>query len=94
MYQQFVDIVEHGTVRTCAVDDGIQLCNVRAKRGEARVACLAFMALMFFLSVFISPLWAIILNGWARGQDGKVLVLYRWWTMAKGLAKSCLPRSG
>ena len=61
---------------------------------EARVACLAFMALMFFLRVFISPLWAIILNGWASGQDGKVLVLYRWCTIAKGLLNSGRPRSG
>ena len=33
--------------------------------------------------VLISPLWAISRLGWARSQEGLVLVENREWTMAK-----------
>ena len=37
--------------------------------------------------VLISPLWAIILKGWAKSQVGKVLVLKRECTKAMALCK-------
>ena len=38
------------------------------------------------MAVLISPLWAIIRNGWASSQAGKVLVEKREWTTASALA--------
>ncbi len=37
------------------------------------------------LTVLISPLCAMIRNGWASGQDGKVFVENREWTMASSV---------
>ena len=45
-------------------------------------------------TVLISPLWASIRNGWASGQDGKVLVEKREWTIASSLSNRSSPRSG
>ena len=49
---------------------------------ERQIASRACIQLMFPRSVLISPLWAIIRYGWARGHDGKVLVEKRWCTSA------------
>ena len=45
-------------------------------------------------NVLISPLWAIMRNGWASRQLGNVFVLYRWWTMAKAVRTRWSERSG
>jgi hypothetical protein len=42
--------------------------------GEPRSASRAVIALRLPQRVLISPLWAIIRNGWANGQLGSVLV--------------------
>ena len=44
--------------------------------------------------VLISPLCAIILNGWASDHAGKVLVLKREWISARPEVKNGLERSG
>ena len=41
-----------------------------------------FIQLTFPLRVFISPLWAKDLKGWARSQLGAVFVENLWWKMA------------
>ncbi len=46
------------------------------------------------LTVLISPLWAMVRNGCASGQDGKVLVENREWTMASFVLKRLSDRSG
>ena len=46
----------------------------------------AAIQLTFPRRVLISPLWAIIRNGWARSQDGKVLVEKRWCTSASAVS--------
>ena len=46
------------------------------------------------LTVLISPLWAMVRNGWASGQDGKVLVEKREWTIASLVLKRLSERSG
>ena len=43
--------------------------------GEARFASRARIRLMFPRSVLISPLWAVMRNGWASRQLGNVFVL-------------------
>ena len=44
-------------------------------------------------SVLISPLWARYRYGWARAQDGKVLVENREWTSANPLSTRGSERS-
>ena len=46
------------------------------------------------LAVLISPLWAIIRNGWASSQAGKVFVENREWTTARALAIRSSTSSG
>ena len=41
-----------------------------------------FIQLIFPFKVLISPLWARVLNGWAKSQLGKVFVEYLWWKTA------------
>jgi len=53
-------------------------------------ACIQFL---FPRRVLISPLWHIIRRGWARSQEGKVLVLKRECTRAMWLWKSGCARS-
>ena len=58
-------------------------CDWRA-RIQLRLPC----------TVLISPLWAIILNGWASGHDGKVFVEYRECTRASFDVNRSSERSG
>ena len=57
-------------------------------------ASLVFIQSLFPRMVLISPLWPIILNGWARLQVGKVLVEKRECTRAIALVKYGSVRSG
>ena len=45
------------------------------KSGEARLASRARMLFTLRRRVLISPLWAAMRKGWARNQEGEVLVL-------------------
>ncbi|CUO10687.1 Uncharacterised protein [Flavonifractor plautii] len=54
-----------------------------ASRGENMVSSRASIRSMLPRMVLISPLWAISRLGWARSQEGLVLVENREWTMAK-----------
>ena len=46
------------------------------------------------LTVLISPLWAMVRNGWASGQDGNVLVENRECTIPSSVVKRSSERSG
>jgi len=56
--------------------------------------CRARIQLRLPCTVLISPLCAIIRNGWASGQDGNVLVEYRECTSASLEANRWSERSG
>ena len=60
----------------------------------ASMASRACMRLRLPRTVLISPLWATKRNGWASGQDGKVLVEKRLCTMAMALMQRSSRRSG
>ncbi|GAA1801687.1 hypothetical protein GCM10009713_09180 [Brevibacterium celere] len=53
-----------------------------ASRSEARCASRARIQLRLPRTVLISPLWAIVPNGWASCHDGNVFVENREWTSA------------
>ncbi|MNU04641.1 hypothetical protein D3C72_2491380 [compost metagenome] len=46
------------------------------------------------LTVLISPLWAMVRKGCAKGHEGNVLVEKREWTMASFVLKRLSERSG
>jgi len=56
--------------------------------------CRARIQLRLPLTVLISPLCAMVRNGWASGQDGNVLVEKREWTIASLVLKRLSDRSG
>ena len=60
----------------------------------ASIASRACMRLRLPRTVLISPLWATKRNGWASGQDGKVLVEKRLCTIAIALMHRSSRRSG
>ena len=55
-------------------------------RSDRRSVSRARMKFLFPWIVLISPLWATIRYGWARGHMGKVLVENREWTRARALS--------
>ena len=59
----------------------------------ASIASRACMRLRLPRTVLISPLWATKRNGCASGQDGKVLVEKRLWTIAMALVHRASRRS-
>ena len=59
----------------------------------ASIASRACMRLRLPRTVLISPLWATNRNGWASGQDGKVLVEKRLCTIAMALTQRSSRRS-
>src|SRR6478609_10832564 len=65
---------------------GVQIGNSSSgespSSGLASCDCRARIQLRLPLTVLISPLCAIVRNGWASGQDGNVLVEYRECTSA------------
>ena len=56
--------------------------SISSNKGLCISCSWTFIQFIFPLSVFISPLWAIDLNGWAKSQLGAVLVENRWWKIA------------
>ena len=56
--------------------------------------CLARIQLRLPLTVLISPLCAMVRNGWASGQEGNVLVEKREWTMPSLVLNRGSERSG
>jgi hypothetical protein len=77
---------------------GVQIGESRFRspgmRALPSMASRACMRLRLPRTVLISPLWATKRKGWARGQEGKVLVEKRLWTMAMALRQRSSRRSG
>ncbi|OQB98323.1 MAG: hypothetical protein BWX80_04013 [Candidatus Hydrogenedentes bacterium ADurb.Bin101] len=64
------------------VNTGLIFWRSSPNRRLAKSGSRAANMLMLPRRVFISPLCAKKRNGWASGQEGSVLVLYRWWISA------------
>ena len=77
---------------------GVQMGNSRSRSpGITSLASRASRARIQFrlpITVLISPLWAIIRNGWASSQAGKVLVEKRECTTTSALAIRSSSSSG
>ncbi len=56
-----------------------------SKAADCMRPCRARTQFLLPLTVLISPLWAIMRQGWARSQLGNVLVEKREWTIARWL---------
>jgi hypothetical protein len=77
---------------------GVQIGNSRSRspgmRSESSRASRARIQLRLPITVLISPLWAMNLNGCDNGQLGKVLVENRECTTATELSTRSSSRSG
>src|SRR4029453_9976440 len=69
------------------VQIGYSSSGVSPSSGLANCDWRARIQLRLPLTVLISPLWAMVRNGCARGHDGKVFVEKREWTMASFVLK-------
>ena len=82
-----------------AVSDasGVMIGSARSSaspnRGLASDPSRARIQFRLPMTVLISPLWATIRYGWARGHDGNVLVENREWTSARALSSRSSARS-
>ena len=77
------EVLTRGTTLWRSGSRGESSLGVRA-RDQARLPSM----------VLISPLWASIRNGWARGQRGRVLVENRWWKTHIAVSRAGSFRSG
>ena len=92
--QQLRDLVEGRRVGGARGADGVQLFGESPSSGLASWDWRARIQFRLPLTVLISPLCAMVRNGWASGQDGKVLVEKREWTIASLVLKRLSERSG
>ena len=74
--EQFQSVVQYQRNRCPPVwPPGSSLARSSPNSSEAKSAWRAFIQLILPRRVLISPLWHRKRNGWARSQDGRVLVL-------------------
>ena len=73
---------------------GYTLSSSPSSRGVDMVSSRASIRSALPRMVLISPLWASRRLGWARSQEGSVLVEKREWTMAMAEAQASSWRSG
>ena len=93
--QQLEHLVEGRRVGVASACRSGRAAAGRPGSGRARSsASRARIQLRLPRMVLISPLWAMYRNGWASGQDGKVLVENRECTSAIALATRSSVRSG
>src|SRR3954451_7827123 len=76
------------------VQIGYSSSGVSPSSGLFSCDCRARIQLRLPLTVLISPLCAMLRNGCASGQDGKVLVEKREWTMPSLVLNRLSERSG